>query len=169
MTPATRELIRRTAVGGQCVLILLGVAWAIFERPAPIVNVRWRDGLPTEARRRTEIELYLHNGEPIGEAWRYELASPRTADIRAIIAHPDVADTHHIERYNATLSADASRGTLRIWWAGPFKGVRGRLAFRALFGLIGIVSLLCTTISALSTTQPSTFFRRFVLTSRSQS
>ena len=64
MTPATRELIRKTAVGGQCVLILLGVAWAIFERPAPLVNVRWRDGLSTEARRRTEIELYLQNGEP---------------------------------------------------------------------------------------------------------
>jgi hypothetical protein len=161
MTPATRELIHRIAVAGQCVLIVLCMAWAILERPAPYVNVRWREGLSANTRQMAESELYLENGELAGEAWRYELASPRTADIRAIIAHPDVQDTHRIERSTATLSADAGRGTLRVWWAGPFKGADGRLEFRAVFGVLGIVSLLCTAFSS-SVTQPSTFLRRWL-------
>lgn len=141
MTPATRDTIHRISMGGQCVLIVLCLAWAVFERPAPYVNVRWRDDLSVEARRKAETELYLENGERSEEAWRYELASPRTADIAAIIGHSAVQDTHRIERGNATISADAGHGALRVWWAGPFKGARSALEFRVLFGLIGIVTM----------------------------
>ena len=148
MTVATRASIHRISTAGQCALIVLGVTWALFERPAPYVNVRWRGGLSAEARRTAEIHLYLENGEPAGEAWRYELASPRPADIAAIIRHPDVQDTHRIDRGDATISADAGRGTLRVWWAGPFKGARGRLAFRVVFAVIGVVTLVCAALSA---------------------
>jgi hypothetical protein len=147
MTPGTRRSMHRISAAGQCLLILLSISWAVFERRAPFVNVRWRDGLSTEARRQAEIQLYLENGEPAGEAWRYELASPRTADIAAIIVHPDVQDTHRIERHNATISADAGRGELRVWWAGPFKGAHSRLEFRAVFGVIGIITLFCASFS----------------------
>ena len=150
MTPSTLGSIQRISVAGQCVLIVLGIAWAIFERPAPFVNVRWRDGLSAEARRRAESQLYLENREPSGPAWRYELTSPRAAEIAAIIGHPDVQDTHRIERHNATISADAGRGTLRVWWAGPFKGSRSRFEFRAVFGVVGIVTLLCAWLSSSS-------------------
>jgi hypothetical protein len=142
MMLVTRQSMHRISAAGQCALILLSLSWAVFERPAPFVNVRWRDGLSAEARREAEIQLYLENGEPAGEAWRYELASPRKADIAAILAHPDVEDTHRIERQNATISADAGRGELRVWWGGPFKGAQGRLEFRAVFGVIGIITLL---------------------------
>ena len=143
MTRATRTSMQRISVAGQCVLIVLGLSWAIFERPAPFVNVRWRDGLSPDARREAEIALYLENGEPAGEAWRYELASPRTADIAAVIGHPAVRDTHRLDRPHAAISADAGRGTLRVWWAGPFKGARGRAQFRTVFAVVGALTLLC--------------------------
>jgi len=150
MMPATLELARRISVAGQCALIVLGIAWAVFERPAPFVNIAWRDGLPEPARREVESQLYLENGEPSDGTWRYELASPRTADIRAIVAHPDVRDTHRIERQSAAISADAGRGELRVWWAGPFKGAAGRLEFRLLFGVIACMTVLCAFLPALS-------------------
>ena len=168
MTLSSLGSIHRISVAGQCVLIVLGVGWAVFERTAPFVSVRWRDGLSTAARRKAESQLYLENGEPSGPAWRYELTSPRAADIRAIIDHPDVQDTYRIERHNATISADAGRGTLRVWWAGPFKGTRSRLRFRVVFGAIGIVTLLCASVSSSSwVSGPRTFLRRF-LSSRPQ-
>ena len=150
MTLSNLGSIHRVSVAGQCVLIVLGVAWAVFERTAPFVSVRWREGLSAEARRKADSQLYLENGEPSGPAWRYELTSPRAADIRALIGHPDVQDTYRIERDTATIRADAGRGTLRVWWAGPFKGARSRLEFRVVFGAIGVVTLLCASLSSAS-------------------
>jgi hypothetical protein len=164
MTLVTQDSIKRTSVAGQWVLIALCMGWAFFERPAPFVNVRWRDSLSVEARQQAETQLFLENREPAGEAWRYELVSPRAADIAAIVEHPDVEDTHRIDRDSATIDADAGHGTLRVWWAGPFRGARSRLEFRAVFALIGIITLLCAWFSD---TQLRTFIRCFDPRSRS--
>jgi len=150
MTRATGLVNHRIAIGGRYLIIALCLMWALFERPAPFVNVRWRDGLPAETRRQDEIALHLVNGEPAGIAWRYELASPRPANSRAIVGHPDVRDTHRIDRSSGTLSADESYGTVRIWWRGPFVGVRGPLQFRALLAGITAVTLVCAVASSRS-------------------
>jgi hypothetical protein len=147
MMLAPRTVIRRTAVAGQFVLIGLCLAWAVLERPAPLVNVRWREGLSATARRDAETRLYLEKGEPVGEAWRYELASPRRTELAAIVAHPDVRDTHRIDQRTATITADAGRGTLRVWWAGPFKGVEGRRDFRVVLATIGAITLLTALVA----------------------
>jgi hypothetical protein len=126
------------------VLVVLCTAWAIFERQAPVVNVQWREGLSEESRRQAERDLYLERTENEGH---YELGSPRQADIAAIVAHPDVDDTHRIDRARATLTADSYPGTLRVWWAGPFKGVEGRVQFRVVLVLIGFITLLCARLS----------------------
>jgi len=140
----TRHSLRRVAVAGQCALVMLCTAWAIFERPTSVVNVQWREGLSEESRLQVERDLYLKRTENEGH---YELGSPRQADIAAIVAHPDVDDTHRIDRAYATLTADSYPGTLRVWWAGPFKGVDGRVQFRVVLVLIGFITLLCVRLS----------------------
>ncbi|NOT45785.1 MAG: hypothetical protein HOP14_14385, partial [Acidobacteria bacterium] len=129
--------LHTVSTAGQIVLVALGLAWATLEAPAPVVNVRWQEDVTPAARREAERTLHLARAEEADGTWRYELASPRSATIAAIVAHPGVEDTHNIDRGTATLSPDAGRGTLRVWWAGPFIGERGRVQFRVLFGLIG--------------------------------
>jgi len=141
----TRHSLRRVAVAGQCVLVVLCTAWAIFERPAPVVNVQWREGLSEESRQQAERDLYLERSTD--HEGHYELVSPRQADIAAIVAHPDVDDTHRIDRARATLTADSYTGKLRVWWAGPFKGVEGRVQFRLVFVVLGFITLLCARLS----------------------
>ena len=158
MKPAARESIGRIAVAGECLLVLLCVAWAVLERPAPFVNIRWREGLSVDARRAAESQLYLENGELSEGAWRYELTSPRSSEIAAIIAHPDVVDTHRIDRGNATLTADAGRGTTRVWWAGPFKGAGSGVQFRVVFGAIALFTLLCAWTASSPNARPWLFF-----------
>jgi hypothetical protein len=146
VTRARQRRLSRIAVAGQGLLIALCTAWALFERPAPIVNIDWREGLSAAARRQAERDLSLEFVED-GDEGHYELGSPRQADIAAIVAHPDVEDTHRIDREHATLTADADRGILRVWWAGPFKGVRGRAQFRVVLVVIGVITLLCAWLS----------------------
>lgn len=164
MTLATRRSLRRIAVAGQCLLIVLCTAWALFESPAWVVNIAWREGLSAEARRQAERDLYLDEYLESGDEGQYELGSPRQADIAAIVAHPDVEDTHRIDREHATLTADAYRGMTRVWWAGPFKGVRGRIQFRVILVVIGVITLLCASILD---PYPRTFLRRVIFGSRS--
>ena len=148
MIRASGILTHRMTMAGRCLIIGLCLAWAIFERPAPFVNVRWRDGLPAETRRRHEIDLHLVAGEPSGSAWRYELVSPRPADIRAIVRHPDVRDTHRIDRDSGTLSPDVAYGDVRVWWRGPFVGVHGPLQFRALLAGLTAITLVFAVLSS---------------------
>jgi len=143
----TRQLVRRIAVAGHCLLIVLCTAWALFESPAPIVNIRWQEGLSDEARRQAERDLYVAEYLENGNEGHYEVQSPRRADIAAIVAHPDVEDTFRIDRERATITADSYPSSRRVWWAGPFKGLHSPMQFRVIAALIALVTLLCTSIS----------------------
>jgi hypothetical protein len=139
--------LRRIAVGGQCLLIVLCTVWALFERPAPIVNIRWREGLSAEALRQAERELYVEEYVENGNEGHYEVQSPRRRHIAAIVAHPDVEDTFRIDRAQATITADSYPSSRRVWWAGPFYGPRSPVQFRVLAALIGLVTVVCAWIS----------------------
>lgn len=140
------ERLRRIALGARLLLIVLCIAWAFLEQPAPIVNINWREGLSPEERRRIERDLHLEFVEDDDEG-HYELGSPRQADIAAIVAHPDIDDTHRIDREHATLSADSEPGVVRVWWAGPFKGSRGHRQFRVVVALLGAIAVGCAWFS----------------------
>lgn len=148
MTRATGLVTHRVALGGRCLIIALCLMWAAWERRAPFVNVRWREDLSAETRRQHEIGFHLVNGEPSGSAWRYELAWPSPANIRAIVRHPDVRDTHRIDRDSGTLSADQDYGTVRVWWRGPFVGVDGPLQFRVLLVGVAAITFICAVLSS---------------------
>ena len=124
-------------------LLLLSLVWALVEWPAPLVHVRWREGVTEPERRQHEQTLSLANGRPVDGAWRYELVSPRSATVSAILSHRAVQDTHQIDRDRMAISDDAGHGTVRVWWAGPFEGLDGPLAFRTVFGLVALATLVC--------------------------
>jgi hypothetical protein len=138
--------LRKLTIAAQLLLIVLCTAWAFLEKPAPIVNINWREGVSPDQRRQIERDLYLEFVED-DDGGHYELGSPRRADIAAIVAHPDIDDTHRIDRERATLSADSEPGVVRVWWAGPFKGSQGHTQFRVLVALIGAIAVVCAWLS----------------------
>src|SRR6185369_2962709 len=74
--PEWRERLRRVSVAGQCALVLLGMAWAWFERPAPVIYILWKPGLTSAARQRAEADLGLRNPQPSNDSLEYELWVP---------------------------------------------------------------------------------------------
>jgi hypothetical protein len=146
-------------VAGQCLLIALCTAWALFESPAPVVNIQWRQGLSEEARQQAERDLYVNEYLDDGNEGHYEVLSPRRRHIAAIVAHPDVADTFRIDRERATITVDSYPSSRRLWWAGPFMGANSSVKFRVVATLIALITLLCAWIS---NPRPGTFLRRFV-------
>ena len=76
--------------------------------PPPRIHVRWVDGLDADRRRGLEARFGLDAGtETAPSTWRYALVDASRANIVAIVQYPDVADTHHIDRAEMTLAADA--------------------------------------------------------------
>ena len=74
----------------------------------PKINVRWADGLETERRRGLEARFGLGAGnEGESSTWSYALADASRENISALVRHPDVADTHNIDRTQMTLATDA--------------------------------------------------------------
>lgn len=139
----TSDTYRRLSIAGQCVLIALGILWALFERGAPVINVEWRDGLGTEERQQAEEQLFLESGEWTEGSWRYSLGWPVASNIAAVVRHPDVSDTHHLNRATNQLDDDVAFSRSRVWWVGPFKGTRGRTQFRYAAGMTTAFTLIC--------------------------
>jgi hypothetical protein len=145
----TRRAAAIIALTGNLLLVLMGIAWATFERPAPVLNIAWRAGLSDEARLEAERDLHLERRPSSSDSFEYELWFPGTAAIAAIVAHPDVADTGHVDRANARMDADAGHADQRVWWRGPFRGLRSALEFRLVFALVGMVTLVASRRSSL--------------------
>ncbi len=147
LRPARRPVLMRVCRVGQGLLVLLCLAWAVFERPAPVVTVAWKDGVSAEARGYVERQLQLANPQASDDVWQYELTSPRAADIKALVTHPSVKDTSHIDRDQLAVK-EPGVGTLRVWWRGPFRGVRGRVWFRGLVAGIAFLTVGCAVLAA---------------------
>ena len=102
------------------------VAWALaaasygalrlnFER-APAVHVRWSAAVDAPARAGLERQFALADGTyDSGQTWVYLLTSPTPANIQALVQSPAIEDTHHIDRQQFRVSADAPR-------RGPYIG-----------------------------------------------
>ncbi len=91
------------ASGARAVLLWL-------DPPHPIVlHVRWSPDVDALRRGELEWQLKLALGEQTeGTTWKYLLASPSMEDIRAIVQHPSVEDTAHLDRaaFRPELSQD---------------------------------------------------------------
>ena len=82
---------------------------------APRVNVRWAPPVEEFERRNVERTLGLLDGEQVdGTTWAYDLGDPSRSAVEALVTHPLVEDTHHIDRAKREVSADAPAGRTRI-------------------------------------------------------
>lgn len=94
------QLIKFVATAFTSIVAVAGVALALFlPVPAVVVNVRWTEAVTTAQRREIERTLSLSDGERVEETtWRYTLQDHSPANIRALVEHDAVADTHRIDR-----------------------------------------------------------------------
>lgn len=107
------------------VVLTAAVAMRLFVAPAiaPRINVRWAAGVSEEARAAAEQGLRLTNGElREGRTWAYDLADVSRANVRALVAHPAVEDTHYVNRALGTVWRNAPRGSARV--GGVLNGLR---------------------------------------------
>ena len=77
--------------------------------PLPRINVRWVDGLDADRRRGLEARFGLDAEEGESSTWSYGLADASHENITALVGHPDVEDTHYIDRVEMTLEEGAFR------------------------------------------------------------
>jgi hypothetical protein len=139
LAPGLRQLgmlgAARLLVPSFVVMALAGGFLTLVVRPPrPVtIHVRWTTDLGKYDRAALERELDLTNGRKTeGTTWAYELAHPSTDRIRAIVTHPAVEDTEHVNR---------------IWFRPRFSNDRERLAlfYGAVVGGAGSIGLLLWT------------------------
>ena len=110
-------------VSAACLLAALAIVRSaeIFVRaPNPVINVRWRESLDAARRTALEQRFSLHRLQQIAPtAWRYEVTDPSLENIGGLVRHPDVADTHYIDRTRFEILRDAPTGVRR---PGPLGG-----------------------------------------------
>ena len=85
---------------------------------APVVHVRWRADVSDSARAATESEHLLAN--PIAtdaRTYAYDLMDFSSENIRAIVTHPLIEDTHEIDRGAFRLQPTAPFGDQTRWLA----------------------------------------------------
>ncbi len=110
---------RRAAgvVASLCVAAALAVVAGqslLVQEGDPRINIRWRPGIADSQRAALERQLSLSPVEQLqGDTWRYQLHDTSARSIAAIVQHPDVEDTHHIDRADFDVAGDAPRDERR--------------------------------------------------------
>ena len=106
-------LSRALTLGVLAITLPLG-ARGLYGPPGALVNIRWQPSVDAAERQRLETEWQLVDGHEVSPStWSYELTAPSEGRLRAIVEHPAIADTHHIDRHRYTLAPDAPRTTAR--------------------------------------------------------
>ena len=78
--------------------------------PPPQINVRWVAGQEADRRRGLGERFGLDAGnEGESSTWSYALADASRENITALVRHPDVVDTHNVDRAQMTLMTGAFR------------------------------------------------------------
>ena len=98
-TPPRPALV--TALVGAAGISLLLIDHRTHAEPPPVVNVRWADGLAEGTRGELERTFGLAAGERVTtgtNVWTYRLRDTSRRNVAALVQHPSVADTHHIDR-----------------------------------------------------------------------
>lgn len=113
-------------------LALIGLIWVLTSEPAPSIHVRWRDSVTPERRAQLEADFRLIHAELIeGNSWAYDFLDTSGRNIQALVQHPDVADTHEIDRQAFVVRPEAPDGDSRMWLAHRTPGLRRPGTLRA--------------------------------------
>ena len=130
----------RTAVGVLAVGLLVGVASRVLDGdPARVINVRWHADVTDTERLQLEAQFLLRGERREDRTFGYDLLDDSHANIQALVEHPAVEDTHHIDRGTFALAASAEFGESRTGVAWRW-GVEDRLPL--LWSLAGLLVLV---------------------------
>lgn len=116
--PLVRRLTPRAVV---TVIVILVALVALWPDHAPVprseqVTIRWISGLPDAQRATLEEQLSLAQGEPKPDrtdevnVWNYRLTDLSADNVSKIVAHPDVVDTHFIDRSTFAVESQPPTG-----------------------------------------------------------
>ena len=116
LTSGERAKVRALTMISLVMVVAAAAVRAAAPSPfAPRVHVRWHAGVENDRRAGLERRFSLLNGaRREDDTWEYDLADLTPASVTALVEHPDVADTHYIERETGGISADAPAGTTRL-------------------------------------------------------
>ena len=113
----------------------------LFGSPLPMVHVRW-NAIAEPDRMALEQRFRLTEAAPLGnETWAYVPADTSAATLRAIVAHPSVADTDGINRRTFTIADSPPLTPRRGGLIGGAPAWMARGARAMAYG-IGIAALL---------------------------
>ena len=111
-----RGALRRTAVLALTIGLVLTVAGPYLDgAPAPHIHVRWRSDVSTCERWMWEWFLNLGAGRRGGDgrSFGYDLLDPSPGNVRAILGHEAIEDTHDLLREGFAVAATAGFGDSR--------------------------------------------------------
>ena len=138
-------LIRALTLGVLAITLPLA-ARGLYGPQGGLVNIRWQPSVDAAERQRLETEWQLVDGQEVSPStWRYELTAPSEGRLRAIVEHPAIADTHHIDRQRYTLAPDAPRTARRHGLITAGGAVAVNLADRLAL-LLAVLSGLCVLV-----------------------
>ena len=110
--PAARVI--RTLTLGLLAITLPLSARGLYGPQGAWVHVRWQPSVDATERQRLETAWQFVDGQEVSPStWRYDLTAPTADRLRAIVEHPDIADTHYIDRQRYTLAHETLRTARR--------------------------------------------------------
>ncbi len=114
------------------------LALTIPAEPVPI-NVRWQPGLSGAEREAREAEFDLRARRHLGDStWSYELFEYSRENIRAIVRHPGVADTHYVDRSTFTPDDPPPDRRVRVVGGAALFAAAGSIALIALAAMVNV-------------------------------
>jgi hypothetical protein len=79
--------------------------------PPPVINVAWSSAVDDQQRATLEARFHLTGGDfRGGRLWTYQIGDTTRANVGALVSHPAVEDTQHIDR--RSFAVDRASGPL---------------------------------------------------------
>lgn len=124
MAPVWRLVTRLPALAALGALLTGVLVPFILNVQIPLVNVRWRTGVPEVERQYVAKHLSLRLRETReGDLWVCTLSNTSRENIAAIVASPAISDTYGLNRDTLTPSGDRSIPVSKwLVWQYPFLG-----------------------------------------------
>ena len=106
---------------------------------AKYVHVRWRPEVAANTRAGLEARFSLREQRREGQSFGYDLLDDSTSNIRALLQHPAVEDTHDLDRQRMTVAATAEDGDSNTGLAWRW-GVEDALPYALPIGILLLAS-----------------------------
>jgi hypothetical protein len=122
------------------ILGAMGAAYYLTVEPAPVVRVRWAEGLSDARRAELEREFLLVRPRPEDRRTvDYDLLDTSWDTLVAIVRHPDVDDTRGIQQQPYAIPFDAPYGDSWMWVAHRLPGLRRPAVVPAVIAVSAVV------------------------------